>query len=100
MQMEKPIIKKAFDVGYKVWSNFEKEDDKILWTVKIVDWLEEHGIFIHIDYDFHNNDNNYKCEMCLFNGMTCHKGYFPSRKEATLAAIDAALEYLTNNKKK
>lgn len=25
--------------------------------------------------------------------------FYPSRKEATLAAIDAALEYLTNNKK-
>lgn len=66
---------------------------------QMIGWLEEQRIFIHIDYDFSDNDKPYKCEMCLFNGMTNHRGWFISRKEATLDAIDAALDYLIKNKK-
>ena len=63
-------------------------------------WLEEREIFIHIDYDFSDNKKPYKCEMCLFNGMTNHKGWFVSRQKATLAAIDAALDYLKKKQNK
>lgn len=105
----KPLIKKAFNVGYKVWSNFEKEDDKILWTAKIIDWLEEQGILIDINpinglhfywmlrtKELDEGSGKYMWE-CQYT--TPERGTeYPSRKEATLAAIDAALEYLTNKK--
>ncbi|MCQ2257866.1 MAG: hypothetical protein MJZ41_07735 [Bacteroidaceae bacterium] len=70
-------------------------------TCQMIGWLEEQGIQISImfcyqvsslrwNYDLDNNN------MILFEHNSI--GY-PTRKEATLAAIDAALEYLTNNKK-
>lgn len=61
---------------------------------QMIGWLEEQRLFIHIDYDFHVNDKPYKCEMCLLNGLTRHCGWFTSREEATIAAIDAALNHL------
>lgn len=69
----------------------------IIPTVEqLIGWLEEHGVTIEA----------VKCETCWFgrayndNDITFfNKGRFVSRKEASLAAIDAALEYLINKNK-
>lgn len=65
---------------------------------QMISWLED-GLLeeVHIEqdidsmwsYTIYGNGND------LF-GIS---NLYPSRKEATIAAIDAALEYLTNNKK-
>lgn len=61
----------------------------------VAKWLrEEKQLFIHVDYDFHNNEKPYKCEVCKFNGMTCHVGWFKDYDEALSSATDKALEIL------
>lgn len=66
---------------------------------QMIGWLEEQECIKSIDVgkssvwdasvSGHNDGDGYIfCDTCLY-----------SRKEATLAAIDAALEYLSNNKK-
>lgn len=57
-------------------------------TEQMIWWLEERNMFCeirHYEY-FHHSYVNGK-----------YLGHFSSRKEATLAAIDAALDYLSNN---
>lgn len=62
---------------------------------QMIGWLESKKIFVHIapcvdiSCSWHIEAIGYTS-----NIMVCK-----TRKEATLAAIDAALEYLTNNKK-
>ena len=68
---------------------------------QMIGWLEEQEDIYTIEFDktsitgwrygvYYKADNKSCC---------MSKNKFSSRKEATLAAIDAALEYLTNNKK-
>ena len=66
---------------------------------QMIDFLEEQASIssIEIDYDTINKVWMY----FLYTNKeetTEWKSLFPSRKEATLEAIDAALDYLTNNK--
>lgn len=75
---------------------------KIPTAEQMISWLEEKGIFISIQrikecggtysyyYTIEHNEHGY-----LTNGLWT----FDSRPEAALAAIDAALEYLSNNRK-
>lgn len=66
---------------------------------QLIGWLEEQGVWIHfckpnqrpelLSYSISNMGNPFRR---VFIG-----GEFPTRKKATLAAIDAALEYLSNN---
>lgn len=75
---------------------------------QMIGWLEEQGIHIKIDCE---GSLNYVVQLQFihspkdldvinksYKGIIGHRG-FPSRKEATLAAINTALEYLTNSKK-
>lgn len=63
-------------------------------------WLEEKGIFIEIKYYSHDRDYGSSIRR-ISNGNNIRGclGFVKTRKEATLSAIDAALEYLTNNNK-
>lgn len=66
-------------------------------TEQIIGWLEEQGILIDIDTEWNKSVLVYvwDCEIkSLINNV-----FHSSRQEATLDAIDAALEYLENNKK-
>lgn len=77
---------------------------------QMISWLEEQGLFIEINT--HRPDRicaDWSKTIYTFSVvdkfMVIHKhgGYtrtvhYPSRKEATIVAIDAALEYLTQNK--
>lgn len=63
---------------------------------QMISWLEEKGLLISITAR-NTPDNpiyNYNINRCEESWST-----FSSRQEATLAAIDAALEYLINNNK-
>lgn len=73
---------------------------------QMIGWLEDKGIHVEIEYSllFEHYD------ICILNEdesvkqRTMFNDYFglpsfSSRKEATLAAIDAALDYLIENKK-
>lgn len=62
---------------------------------QMIGWLEEQGIK-DIEIGYYNVCKYWHYNVLNNNIMSKE---IASRKEATLAAIDAALEYLTNNKK-
>lgn len=65
-------------------------------TEEMVGWLEDQGLHISIIY----NDCTYKPEVRdMHDGFINKDEHLSSHKNATLAAIDAALEYLSKNKK-
>lgn len=74
--------------------------DGILYDIptaeQMVSWLEEQGLIVTVDKglcsEWHAYVQRNREILYLENEL-------PTRKEATIAAIDAALEYLTNNKK-
>ncbi len=63
--------------------------------------LKEHGIFPVVDM---TNSVSFECGFVsmlkMENNAKRFVGIYPSNEEATLASIDAALEYLTKNNKK
>ena len=103
LELGAPIIKATYQnkephVGVLVkLINKETIYDYICPTAEqMIGWLEEHGILISITA-LNTLDNpiyNYNINRGEESWST-----FSSRKEATLAAIDAALEYLDKNKK-
>ena len=70
---------------------------------QMIGWLEERGIYIDITNScgVTPQGGNYHLSSCEFNehGYSDKKHPYPTRKEATLAAIDSALDYLIKNKK-
>ena len=74
------------------------ETYEIPTTEQMIGWLEEY--IDNIDVLKNNNGKWVYLFYPTSNSSTCEcKDKFLSRKEATLAAIDAALEYLENNEK-
>lgn len=63
---------------------------------QMLGWLETQGLFIPIDK---SDGGHIFYKIRKGNTYICEWNSFSSRPEATLAAIDAALDYLTNNKK-
>lgn len=61
---------------------------------QMIGWLEEQESFSNICIRKTMGGNH--SSACYCNGETLLSKVFSSRKEATLAAIDAALEYLSN----
>ena len=59
---------------------------------QMIGWLEEQGL--HFDFEF----ITITCCMVQHNGTYLCNPFTGTRKEATLAAIDAALEYLSQTK--
>ena len=82
--------KKALELGAPITHNgLDNTPLKIPTAEEMIGWLEEQGFFIRISS----------------NGCMVLKGFeailnlsSKPRKEATIAAIDAALEYLSNKK--
>lgn len=63
----------------------------------MIGWFEENGILsIEVQLD---TDGWYYINYLEYKYIGNSYNRYDSRKEATLAAIDAALEYLTNNNK-
>lgn len=67
-------------------------------TDQMIGWLEEQETITAINIDYYVTGNTWACWIKFKEG-SLNKQDFISRREATLAAIDAALEYLENNKK-
>lgn len=63
---------------------------------QMIGWLETQGLFITIDK---SDGGHIFYKIRKGNKYICEWNSFSSRPEATLAAIDAALEYLINKKK-
>lgn len=62
----------------------------------MIGWLEDNNIIININC-CNPNALNIEWEYCIDGEYDTN---FCSRKEATIAAIDAALDYLIKNKRK
>lgn len=67
---------------------------------QLIGWLEERGILVDVSAAFlHTNTPSYLYRIGFrFNDYVSNAIDYPSRKEATIAAIDAALDYLSKNK--
>ena len=63
---------------------------------QMISWLEEQENIIEICI---KRIGTWRYEIYIEPHYHKEEGGYSTRKEATLAAIDAALEYLTNNKK-
>lgn len=108
LELGAPIPNHKLDNHYaenlpKLW--FYKDGNCYQKTTaeQLIGWLEEQKdigeILVSKDWD---EDELYTWTFDFYNGEYDHIGQggsYNSRKEATLAAIDAALEYLTTNKK-
>lgn len=96
---------KAFELGGPLQHNWQEEDlivfiekegyKKIPTAEEMIGWLEEKGkLRIGIDANW-----CFWCYTILDNRQIVEQGIeYQTRKEATLAAIDAALNYLVEKK--
>lgn len=66
---------------------------------EMVGWLEEQGIQITLHVSCFNEWGCMVYNTLMLSGLVFESSWRKTRKEATLAAIDAALDYLSNNKK-
>lgn len=92
--------KKALELGAPIYNNYGiggiYEGLKNPTAEQMIGWLEEQGQSIEVCRLYKNNPN-----WSAFVDDTQIIGkYYPTRKGAIIAAIDAALEYLINNKEK
>lgn len=104
--------KKAFELGAPLDGVYSKKNTKILYTLpyndpkrpdcaayyiptaeQIICWLEEQGFVIEITL----SDDDHPWTFKINKEEAWY--VYDTRKKATLAAIDAALDYLSNNKK-
>lgn len=66
---------------------------------EMIGWLEEQGIQISLNVSCFNEWDCAVYNTLMLSGLVFESNWKKTRKEAILAAIDAALDYLTNNKK-
>lgn len=66
---------------------------------QMIGWLEEQGVTINIEHSNVEDTMRFKIRKSKdFDYVIAYNYHYPSRREATLAAIDAAIEYLENQK--
>lgn len=92
--------KKALELGAQLEYHCPSERERVYHrptAEQMIGWLDEQGILIDIDTEWNKSVLVYvwDCE----NKSLINNVFHGSRKEATLAAIDAALDYLVNNRK-
>lgn len=92
-------VKKALELGAPIEfetlggsSNFDMKYTVTPTAEEMIGWLEEQGFYFYIMNDYHWREEVQYC-----NNWYHSKEDLGSRKEATLAAIDAALDYLVDN---
>lgn len=92
----KPII-----INSKAGGSFTTPTIETVTAEQMIGWLEEQGILVLIDPSQDKFFGTYclKREDGYWLNRIFLEGLYSSRKEATLSAIDAALEYLSGNKK-
>lgn len=111
--------KKAFELGAPIGVLYTKDDYQqkiptysnkgefvnynyfVPTTEEMIGWLEAQGILVlpEPSQDKFYGTYSLKREDGYWFNRIFLKGLYPSRKEATLVAIDAALDYLKENKK-
>lgn len=72
---------------------------KIPTAEQMIGWLEEQGIQISFNINCLNEWDCTVYNTLMRSGLLFQSIWETTRKEATLTAIDVALDYLTNNKK-
>lgn len=96
IELGAPIIKAEtrHDLYNNRWCFVEGIEPPVIVPTaeQMLGWLEEQGIFIEIGKSF---VADYQSIVHDARSTVFYDEYFPSRQESTLAAIDAALEYLT-----
>lgn len=95
-------VKKALELGAPILDNGENPNVPVMLynrkgyviptAEQMLGWLEEQGIFVEVSKSF---IADYQSLVHDANTNVFYDEYFLSRKEATLAAINVALEYLT-----
>lgn len=67
---------------------------------QLIGWIDDQGIALDIHTYFKvDNGKIHHYQFTVTDSTRVFNGEYSSRKEATLAAIDAALDYLIKNKK-
>ena len=104
--------KTALELGAPINLDYHKDDfensikirnlcyAEVPTAEQMIGWLEEQGILVNVSATFlHNNTASYLYIIgSNFDDYNYNEVAYPSRKEATLAAIDAALDYLETDK--
>lgn len=91
LELGAPIISIPFGAyfctpdNYFIYNDFAIEEPT---TEQMINWLEKKGFYFRLDTSGCSVEIDFNCIIEKVN---------VPRKEATLAAIDVALEYLTNN---
>lgn len=96
MALGAPIRKKVYPIEILNKCNLFSHHGQIRiipTTEEMIGWLEEQKTITAINIDYYVTGNAWACWIKFKEG-TLNKQDFSSRKEATLAAIDAALDYL------
>lgn len=90
-------VKNAFTSKDIPHFNIGNEKDWVLYIIptaeQMIGWLEEQGLLVSILYGYEVSDK-WAYDIDGEEYFDYKSGEYNSRKEATLAAIDAALEYL------
>lgn len=87
-KLENPIACSSFTNGYHY--------AKCPTADQMVGWLDEQGVFIEVGKSF---VANYQSVVHNTQSTIFYDEYLTSREEATMVAIDTALDYLLKNKK-
>lgn len=107
----KSQTKKALELGASLNIDYHSNDfensvkirnlcyAKIPTAEQLIGYIEAQLCIDHIRIFRYNNGWDWSYTIYLSNNETIEICHFNSRKEATLAAIDAALEYLSNKNK-
>lgn len=89
------------DAPHIIASNPRVEGNNIAYLIPTADqmigWLEEQGLLISILHGYETYDK-WTFDIDGEKYVEYETGEYDTRKEATLAAIDAALDYLSKNK--
>lgn len=89
LELGAPIKSKLKEKGCDMQTHIVGLSYIIPTAEQMISWLEEQGFYFYI-----MNDYNWQEEVQYGNNWYHSKENLSSRKEATLSAIDAALEYL------
>lgn len=99
LELGAPILADTQEIKFAGLNGLPFDIDRVVIPTaeQMILWLEEQGILIDIDTEWNKSVLVYvwDCE----NKSLINNVFHGSRKNATLVAIDAALDYLSNNKK-
>lgn len=95
LELGAPILADTQEIKFAGINGLPFDVDRVVipTTDQMIGWLEEQETITAINIDYYITGNAWACWIKFKEG-TLNKQDFSSRREATLAAIDAALDYL------